>query len=162
MKRFYLLIAPLLLLLGGCKNEEKDIIRDIVYPKAQYAVINSAGENLFYTEPMSRYELEIIYNDVTYKYDGESRALIQRALALSTTQRYPYDLMFGDFDYNESGSYVIRFRGKEWIAEFDYRLEWVDNEPVRKSLLKIDGEELEEVVIYDGPPTIKVCPLYLD
>ncbi len=162
MKRFFLLIAPLLALLGGCKNEDKGIVWDIVYPTAPYAVINSEGENLFYAEPMSRYELEIIYNDVTYKYDGGSRALIQRPLMLYTTPRYPYYLMFGDFGYNESGSYLIRFREKEWFVEFDYRLKWVDGEPVRESHLKIDGKESDEIVIHNDTPTIKAHPLYLN
>lgn len=114
---------------------------DIAYPSVSYVVLDDEGNNIFSSEPESMLEFEILYNDVTYKYNNESRALPPEPLAITTDLMYPYRLTFGDFDYNDRGSYVIKFRDKEWRVVFEYKFEWVAAEPVMSATLKIDGEE---------------------
>lgn len=114
---------------------------DIAYPSVSYVVLDDEGNNIFRSEPESMLEFEILYNDVTYKYNNESRALPPEPLAITTDLMYPYRLTFGDFDYNDRGSYVIKFRDKEWRVVFEYKFEWVAAEPVMSATLKIDGEE---------------------
>lgn len=115
---------------------------DIAYPSVSYVVLDEEGNNIFKSEPESMLEFEILYNDVTYKYNNESRALLPNPLAVTTDRMYPYRLTFGDFDYNDKGSYVIKFRDREWRVEFEYTLEWVAYEPVMSASLKINGEEV--------------------
>ena len=142
---------------------------DITYPTATYAVLDSEGNNIFRSNSESMKEFEISYNGETYRYEGETRALLQEQLALTTDHIYPYRLNFGDFDHNDKGSYVIKFGEKTWAVEFEYTLEWVDDEPVLGSSLKVDGEEAEMQVIEEqwkiddyNSITVYAIPLHLE
>lgn len=123
--------------------ELKMIDWDIAYPSSSYVVLDAEGNNIFKSDPESMLEFEILYNDVTYKYVNETRALPPQPLAITNDWMYPYRLTFGDFDYNDKGSYVIKFRDKEWLVEFEYTLEWIAYQPEKSSSLKINGEEVD-------------------
>lgn len=143
------------------------MVWDIVFPTASYAVFDSEGNNIFANDAEALYDFTISYNDKEYKYEEVTRALPQEPLALYTDYCYPYRICFGDFDHNEKGSYTINFRGKEWLVEFEYTLDWYYGEPVLGSTLKIDGEEAEMVVVGKknrenyGEINIWAFPLYL-
>ena len=134
---------------------------------APYAVFDSEGNNIFANDAEALYDFTISYNDKEYKYEEVTRELFQEPLALYTGYGYPYRICFGDFDHNEKGSYTINFRGKEWLVEFEYTLDWYYGEPVLGSTLKIDGEEAEKVVVGKknrenyGEINIWAFPLYL-
>lgn len=144
------------------------MVWDIAYPSASYVVLDEEGNNIFKSDPESMLELEILYKGVTYKYNNESRALLPEPLAITTDSMYPYRLTFGDFDYNDKGSYVIKFRGKEWRVEFEYTLDWAVYEPVISASLKIDGEEAVPEFIeawhvddYHGTIDMYAVPLHI-
>ena len=122
-------------------------IYDISYPTATYVVLDNEGNNIFKSEPESIYEFEIEYNGVIYNYHDQTRELPQMPLALTNNSMYPYCLTFGDFDHNEKGSYTIRFRDREWLAEFEYSLEWDMFSPIISRSLKIDGEAVNPEII---------------
>ncbi len=150
MKKLYLLFVPLLALLGGCTGDDgprKDVIWDIPYPSISFAVLDSDGNNIFKENPDAIYDFEIEYKGETYRYNDQTRELPQLPLALTTDGVYPYRLTFGDFGQDDSGSYIVRFRDKEWLVEFEYELTWKKHKPVKRALIKIDGKVVNPEVV---------------
>ena len=145
MKRLLFALIAILCCTSCDKKVEMDILFDLIYPRIHFAIFDG-DTNIFEQDPNTMYEVEAIYNGETYTYHDETRdAPPKEDLTLYTSPiNSPYMLFFSDFDYDESGVILFKFRENEWTLEFGFRQAYKDDSkvPSIEATYILDGVEL--------------------
>lgn len=145
MKRLLFALIAILCCTSCDKKAEMDILFDLIYPRIHFAIFDG-DTNIFEQDPNTMYEVEAIYNGETYTYHDETRdAPPNEDLTLYTSPiNSPYMLFFSDFDYDESGVILFKFRENEWTLEFGFRQAYKDDSkvPSIEATYILDGVEL--------------------
>ena len=84
-----------------------------------FNLLDESGKNVLAQDEGAIYEIEITYDGVQYKYEGETRtrAASFYPMAIRTSALSKGTFGFGDFAVNSESMFTITFRDNKWIVE---------------------------------------------
>jgi hypothetical protein len=108
-----------------------------------FALCDESGDNILQTDKDAIYDVEILYEGVKYRFEGEvaTRATCTYPLAIRLNPYVSDWFGFGDFIVGSHSSFTITFRDSSWEIEQESRL---NPEDINGDIIldvKIDGEE---------------------